>query len=131
MAQHLPIIIRQEFTEQFGDNIMNVRMQVCLDQEIKKVCPIDGVSFGKLDDKSTWRIDYAKEATQEQKTEAQKILRDFLWDNNMKEKCRKDDRDNEYCEDLLMKKSYLDYKINFPNSSFSEFLDYLEQMKLE
>lgn len=110
---------------------MNVRMQVCLDQEIKKVCPIDGVSFGKLDDKSTWRIDFAKEASHEQKVAAQKLLDDFIWDDNVKEKCRKDDRDNEYCENLLMKKSYLDYKVDFPSASFSEFLDYLEKMKIE
>ncbi len=29
-----------------------------LDQAIKAVCPIDGISFGKLDDPATWTIQY-------------------------------------------------------------------------
>ena len=39
--------------------------------------PIDGVSSGKVDDKSTWRIDFRDEATEAQKVQAQKILVDF------------------------------------------------------
>lgn len=38
---------------------------------ILSLCPIDGVSFGGLSDKSTWRIDYNASATQAQKDAAQ------------------------------------------------------------
>jgi hypothetical protein len=37
-----------------------------LDQLISAVCPIDGISIGRKNDKATWRIDF-KECTEEQK----------------------------------------------------------------
>lgn len=45
-----------------------------LDQAIKAVCPIDGVSIGKPDDKATWRIDFQEAATKEQRAAAQGII---------------------------------------------------------
>jgi hypothetical protein len=39
--------------------------------------PIHGVSIGRKNDKSTWRIDFKDEATIEQKIEASKLLQDF------------------------------------------------------
>lgn len=52
-----------------------------LDKAIKTVCPIDGVSIGRKDDKSTWRIDFRPEATQTQRDAAQAILSAFIWDD--------------------------------------------------
>lgn len=103
-------------------------LQVYLDQAIKAVCPIHGVSFGKLDDKSTWRINFANEATDKQKAEAQKIIDDFVWDDNKKEKYRKIERDEKYKDDLLMRKAFKEYQDTFPQTSFSDFLDYLESI---
>ena len=51
-----------------------------LDQTIKYVCPIDGVSVGNPKDKSTWRIDFKDEATKAEKDAAQVILGG--WDIN-------------------------------------------------
>lgn len=34
-----------------------------LDAALREVCSIIGVSIGVLDDKSTWRVDFAPEAT--------------------------------------------------------------------
>ena len=48
-----------------------------LDQAIKAVCPISGVSIGRKDDKATWRIDFLAEAKQGQRTAAQAVLDAF------------------------------------------------------
>ena len=48
-----------------------------LDAAIKAVCPIHGVSIGRADDRATWRIDYADEATAEQREAAQDVLDAF------------------------------------------------------
>ena len=49
-----------------------------LDQALKAVCPIDGVSIGKSEDKSTWRIDFMPEATDQQKTDASAVMAAFI-----------------------------------------------------
>ena len=48
-----------------------------LDAAIKAVCPIDGVSIGHRDDRSTWRIDFREEATAQQRAAAQAVLDAF------------------------------------------------------
>ncbi len=45
-----------------------------LDASIKTVCPIFGVSIGCLGDRSTWRIDFALEATDAQRQAAEHIM---------------------------------------------------------
>lgn len=48
-----------------------------LDAAIKAVCPIHGVSIGRLDDKATWRIDFKDEATPEQRAAAIAVIDAF------------------------------------------------------
>lgn len=48
-----------------------------LDVKIKKVAPIDGVSIGQIDNKSTWRIDFKPEATPAQRRAAQGVVNGF------------------------------------------------------
>ncbi len=48
-----------------------------LDRSIRAVCPIEGVSVGSADDKKTWRIYFAPEATEEQRAAAQNVLAAF------------------------------------------------------
>ena len=48
-----------------------------LDKQIKKVCPIHGVSIGRKNDKTTWRIDFKDEATKPQKKSAQTVFDNF------------------------------------------------------
>ena len=48
--------------------------EVSVHEAIAAVCPIDGVLFGDLADKATWRIDFSPEATDEQKARAQDAL---------------------------------------------------------
>ncbi len=55
-------------------------MIVQLDNAIKAVCPIDGISIGRKDNKATWRIDFKDEATPEQRTAAQAVMDAFVWD---------------------------------------------------
>jgi hypothetical protein len=44
---------------------------------IAAVCPIDGVSIGRKNDKSTWRIDFAPEATDAEKAAADAVKAAF------------------------------------------------------
>lgn len=43
-------------------------------EAVEKLAPITGVSVGKIDDKTTWRIDFAEEATEEEKQAALSAL---------------------------------------------------------
>jgi hypothetical protein len=50
-----------------------------LHDQIAAAAPIDGVAIGRWDDKTTWRVDYTPEATDEQKTAAQAVVTAFDW----------------------------------------------------
>ena len=45
-----------------------------LHNAIAAICPIDGVSIGIQDDKTTWRIDFKDEATADEKAAAQAVI---------------------------------------------------------
>ena len=47
-----------------------------LSQLISAVCPIDGISIGRKNDKATWRIDF-KECTEEQKSAALAVVKAY------------------------------------------------------
>lgn len=55
-----------------------------LDQAVKQVAPITGVSIGDTNDKLTWKLHFKPKATQEQKDEAQAVLDAFTYDPNKK-----------------------------------------------
>lgn len=48
-----------------------------LDQAIKQVCPIDGISIGDPNDKKTWRIDFKDNVTLAEKTAAFSVVQTF------------------------------------------------------
>ena len=48
-----------------------------LDEQLKAVCPIGGVSIGRWDDSSTWRIDFKDEATRAERRAAMDVLAKF------------------------------------------------------
>lgn len=48
-----------------------------LHAQVSAVCPIEGISIGKQDDKSTWRIDFKEAATKEQQLAARAALDAF------------------------------------------------------
>lgn len=50
---------------------------VSLHDAVSRVCPVSGVSIGRLDDKSTWLIAYDQEATDAQKAAAASVLAGF------------------------------------------------------
>ena len=50
-------------------------------QQLSVVASIYGVSIGKPNDKSTWRIDFADEATAEQRQAAQDVVDAFDYPN--------------------------------------------------
>lgn len=51
--------------------------QSALHEAVSAVCPIDGVSVGDWGDRATWRVDFADEATIEQKVAAQSVVDGF------------------------------------------------------
>ena len=53
-----------------------------LDAAIKAVCPIDGISIGKPNDKTTWLIQFRPEATAPQRAAAQSVVDAFVWDDS-------------------------------------------------
>ncbi len=49
-----------------------------LDAAVKAACPaIHGVSVGRWDDKSSWRIDFQDDATEQEKTAALSVIEAF------------------------------------------------------
>lgn len=48
-----------------------------LDDAIRAVCPIHGVSIGRQNDKTTWRIDFTLDAAPEQRVAAQAVVDAF------------------------------------------------------
>jgi hypothetical protein len=48
-----------------------------LTEQISLVAPILGVSIGSKNDKTTWRIDFAENATQAQREAAKAIIDNF------------------------------------------------------
>lgn len=55
---------------------LNTLSQTLTDR-LGALCPIEGVSLGDPADKSTWRIDFAKEASEEQRAAAQAAIAAF------------------------------------------------------
>ena len=45
-----------------------------ISEEIEKLAPIDGISIGNLNDKTTWRVDYKNTATQAQITNVNNFI---------------------------------------------------------
>lgn len=52
-------------------------MNAYLDERVKAVCPVHGVSVGRWNDKSTWRIDFRAEATVQERAAAQAVVDAF------------------------------------------------------
>lgn len=93
--------------------------------QVIEVCPIDGISFGKLNDKATWRIDYKPEATDQQKQAAQSVIDNFVWDAATQQKDAKQQLIDKYKNDPLAKYAFQQYKQANPGSSISDFVTYL------
>lgn len=48
-----------------------------IDKAVKSVAPVVGISFGDMDDKSTWALQFADTASKEQIEAAYAVLHDF------------------------------------------------------
>ncbi len=53
---------------------MDIRL---LHAAVAAACPIDGIAVGNTADRATWRIDFARGATQEQRAAARAIIEAF------------------------------------------------------
>lgn len=52
-------------------------IQAQVDEALRAVCPVDAVSFGKINDKATWVLQFAPTATDPQKAAAQAVIDAF------------------------------------------------------
>lgn len=105
-------------------------LQVAVDQAVQKVCPIDGISFGKLDDKKTWRIDFKREATDDQKKLAHEVVEKFVWDEKEQENAERKAQCEKYKDDLLYRKFFKEYKDRIPSATFEDFIAYLKTIEV-
>lgn len=101
-------------------------LQVYINNEIEKLCPIHGISFGILEDKTTWRIDFKDEATEEQKIAAQNFIDNFVYDENFQKYLDDQTKIEKYKNDLSVKAGYNIYKMNNPNATFLDYINFLE-----
>ncbi len=104
-------------------------LQAVLDQAIKKVCPIHGVSFGKLDDKKTWRIDFDDAASAAQKLAAVQVLDEFVWNDEKEKEEEKKQKRQSHKKELAMKLHYALWLKENPGKKFDEFMDYAESLE--
>lgn len=101
-------------------------LQSYLDSQIKLICPILGISFGVLDNKSTWSIHFDDSCTEQQRLDAQAYLDSFIWNEATQEADRKLERDDRYINAPIYKKGYKDYLISNPDATFCDYMDSLE-----
>jgi len=105
-------------------------LQSYLDEEIKKVCPIYGMSFGNLNDKKTWVILFKESATDLQRLAAQDIIDSFIWDDATKEKSELRNKSAMLINDLLYRKFYKEYKDQKKDATFEDFIKSLQDIQV-
>lgn len=105
-------------------------LQVYLDQEIKKICPIHGISFGDLSDKSTWIFHFMDESTEDQKNAAINFIRSFEWTKELQKNHADQQKIEKYKNDLNMKAGYVGYLVSNPKASFLDYINYLESIQI-
>lgn len=106
-------------------------LQEYVDQNIQKIAPIHGVSFGNLDDIKSWRIDFKNEATDKQKSNAQAYIDNFKWDTQTQADAARLDQieeTKEMANQPLFKFAYQQYKTLNPLSTQQDFIDYLKTL---
>ena len=83
-----------------------MRLEAVIQEKIQAVCPIYGISFGRLDDKSTWRINYEERATKEEKAKAEEVLNNFEWNDAIEKREARKQKIEEHKNNLPMKAIY-------------------------
>lgn len=106
-------------------------LQAEIEQQIEKVCPIDGISFGNLDDKSTWRIDFRANATDEERSAAHDVLNQFTWDTQKEKDVKKRFDIETYRNDRVMRLLFTMWKKDTGGKGFPEFIDYIDSLEIE
>lgn len=105
-----------------------MRLEFVIQEAVDKVCPNWGMSFGKLDDKKTWTVNFKQEATDDQKKQAQAVIDNFVWDDKAKKDAEHKSKIDQYQNDLVMKAIYQLYVRQNPELSFSDFIKYLDTL---
>ena len=50
---------------------------------INAIVPIVGVSVGDPNDKTTWRVSYVQEPTDDQRAKVQEVIEAFVWETTV------------------------------------------------
>lgn len=109
---------------------MRIYFYVAIDQQVKAICPIHGISFYDINDNKTWRIDFAEDATEEQKAAARILVDNFTWTDAEESAAAFADRLAKLKIDPNMKAGYLSYKGSNPKATFSDYVTYLDAIEL-
>ena len=107
-----------------------MELEAYLDQKIKEICPIHGISFKDLADKRTWRLDFKDEATDQQKADARAYIQSFDWATeqaNAKMISLKD----ELRSNKVYRKQFADYKAANADGTLDTFADYINSIKVQ
>jgi len=97
-----------------------------VDKEVRKVCPISGVSISNPNDKSKWTIHFKSEATEEQRLAARNVVDRLVFDSEKQENVRKEIRNENRLLDICLKGLYIMMREKNPALTFSDYLDSLE-----
>ena len=108
-----------------------MQLEAYIHEEIQKVCPIVGMSFGVLEDKSTWQIRFADEATEEQKKSAQVLLDAFEWNEQTQKYAERKALKQEMNANPFFKAVYAQYKKENTQASFDDFMNYVDALEME
>jgi len=101
-------------------------LQDSLDEKVRLVSPIAGISFGDLNDKRTWRIDFDESATPQQKNAAKDVVDNFVYDDEEKEKDKLRQLVDKVKSDPLYRREYKLYLSTNPSATFKDFIVFLE-----
>jgi hypothetical protein len=107
-----------------------MNMEAALDEKIKEVCPIDGISFGDTNKRETWKIQFSENATLEQKLAATKVMQEFRWDDSMEKQMDDKARIERLRESPAMKGCYMLYLDLNPKASFEDYVLYLDGINI-
>jgi hypothetical protein len=105
-------------------------LQIAVDQAVKAVCPVYGISFGDPANNTTWRIDFMDEATDEQRAAAQQVVDNFTWSDADETNAAAVARIATLKQSPTMKAGYAMYKIANPTATFEDYVAYVDSIEL-
>lgn len=109
---------------------MYIYLQAILHEKISAVCPIDGISFGCYNKKTTWKIDYQEAATLDERKAAHQIMMDFVWNEDEEAAAAESARIDQYKQNPNTKAGFILYQDTHPKATFEEYMRYIDEIQI-